>query len=159
METMTDWVTKAGKAKLQEKAQAIVDAVDEALWKDNPRFNAEYRAASAALMEAINQTQNGQGMISAAELHLIAMEMKKTMTDLSPAAQAVLWAFNSKFDWIEDGIPGPQFNAIAAVIRAVADQVVPSDAVEPRNYLPMAIECQRIRKELLTIADELEIND
>jgi hypothetical protein len=81
------------------------------------------------------------------------------MADLSPAAQAVFWAFNSKFDWIEDGIPGPQFNAIAAVIRAVADQVVPSDAVEPRNYLPMAIECQRIRKELLTIADELEIND
>ena len=72
---MTDWVKKAGKAKLQEKALAIVDAVDEALCKDNPRL--EYRAASAALMEAINQTQNGQGMISAAELHLIAMEMRK----------------------------------------------------------------------------------
>jgi len=81
------------------------------------------------------------------------------MADLSPAAQAVFWAFYSKFDWIGDGIPGPQFNAIAAAIRAAADQVVPSDAVEPRNYLPMAIECQRIRKELLTIADELEIND
>ena len=78
------------------------------------------------------------------------------MTDLSPAAQAVFWAFNSKFDWIEDGIPGSQFNAIAAAIRAAADQVVPSDAVEPRNYLPMAIECQRIRKEILAIADELE---
>jgi hypothetical protein len=78
------------------------------------------------------------------------------MTDLSPAAQAVFWAFNSKFDWIEDGIPGPQFNAIAAAIRAAADQVVPSDAVEPRNYLPMAIECQRIREEILAIADELE---
>jgi hypothetical protein len=79
------------------------------------------------------------------------------MADLSPAAQAVFWAFNSKFDWIEDGIPGPQFNAIAAAIRAAADQVVPSDAVEPRNYLPMAIECQRIRKEILAIADELEL--
>ncbi len=78
------------------------------------------------------------------------------MADLSPAAQAVFWAFNSKFDWIEDGIPGPQFNAIAAAIRAAADQVVPSDAVEPRNYLPMAIECQRIRKEILAIAEELE---
>jgi recombinational DNA repair protein (RecF pathway) len=74
---MTDWWKKAGKAKLQEKAQAIVDAVDEALWENNPRFNSEYRAAMAALLEAINQTQNGQGMISAAELHLIAMEMKK----------------------------------------------------------------------------------
>jgi len=54
---MTDWWKKAGKAKLQEKAQAIVDAVDQALW------------------EAINQAQNGQGMISDAELHLIAMEI------------------------------------------------------------------------------------
>jgi len=79
------------------------------------------------------------------------------MADRSPAAQAVFWAFNSKFDWIEDGIPGPQFNAIAAAIRAAADQVVPSDAVEPRNYLPMAIECQRIRKEILAIAEELEL--
>ena len=72
-----NWVQKAGKAKLREKAQAIVDAVDKALWENNPRFNAEYRAASAALLEAINQTQNGQGMVSAADLHLIAMEMKK----------------------------------------------------------------------------------
>lgn len=74
---MADWVQKAGKAKIKNKAQAIVDAVDQALWQNNPRFNAEYRAASAALLETINQTQNGQGMISAAELHLIAMEMKK----------------------------------------------------------------------------------
>jgi hypothetical protein len=74
---MTDWVKKAGKAKIRERAQAIVDAVDNALWMANPRFNAEYRAASAALLEAINQTQNGQGMISAADLQLIAMEMKK----------------------------------------------------------------------------------
>ena len=74
---MTDWVQKAGKAKIKDKAQAIVDAVDQALWQNNPRFNAEYRAASAALLETINQTQNGQGMISAADLHLIAMEMKK----------------------------------------------------------------------------------
>lgn len=74
---MTNWVQKAGKAKIKDKAQAIVDAVDEALWENNPRFNAEYRAALAALLEAINQTQNGQGMISAAELHLIAMEIKK----------------------------------------------------------------------------------
>jgi hypothetical protein len=77
-------------------------------------------------------------------------------TNISAIAQEVVYAFNSKFDWIEDGVPGPQFNAIAAAIRAAADQVVPSDAVEPRNYLPMAIECQRIREEFLAIADELE---
>ena len=43
------------------------------------------------------------------------------MTELSPAAQAVFHAFNSKFDWIEDGVPGPQFNSIAAALRAAAD--------------------------------------
>jgi len=81
---MTDWWKKAGKAKLQEKAQAIVNAADEALWKNyealwknNPRINSERRAIMAVLLETINQTQNGQGMISAAELHLIVMEMKK----------------------------------------------------------------------------------
>jgi hypothetical protein len=41
---------------------------------------------------------------------------------LSPAARAVFEAFNSKFDWIEDGVPGPQFRAIAAALRAAADQ-------------------------------------
>jgi hypothetical protein len=45
---------------------------------------------------------------------------------------------------------------VAAALLVAADQVVPSDAMEPRNYLPMAIECQRIRAELLAIADELE---
>ena len=45
----------------------------------------------------------------------------------------------------------------AAALRAAADQVAPSDADEPRNYLPMAIECQRIRKELLAIAADLEL--
>jgi hypothetical protein len=70
---------------------------------------------------------------------------------LSPAAQAVLDAANMVFSQA-----GTTAQGIAAVLRAVADQVSPSDAAEPRNYLPMAIECQRIRKELLAIATELE---
>jgi hypothetical protein len=45
------------------------------------------------------------------------------MTNLSPAAQEVFWAFNSKFAWIEDGVPGPQFKAIAAVLRAVEKEL------------------------------------
>jgi len=71
------------------------------------------------------------------------------MTDqpLSPAAQAVLWAgLGHDSDHL----------VIAAALRAAADQVVPSDADEPRNSLPMAIECQRIRAELLAIAAELD---
>ena len=71
------------------------------------------------------------------------------MTNLSPAAKAVRKAYYST----NDDLAGP---ALAAALRAAADQVAPSDAVEPRNNLPMAIECQRIRKELLAIADELE---
>jgi hypothetical protein len=77
------------------------------------------------------------------------------MTDqpLSPAAQAVLDAFTGN-----DTIHGFHLMTprIAAALRAAADQVVPSDADEPRNSLPMAIECQRIRAELLAIAAELD---
>jgi hypothetical protein len=76
-----------------------------------------------------------------------------TNDSMSPAAQAVL-------DASSDAPVGDGWNAdrlaIAAALRAAADQVVPSDTVEPRNYLPMAMECQRIRSELLAIAAELE---
>jgi hypothetical protein len=68
---------------------------------------------------------------------------------LSPAAQAVLDATCSRW-------PRSPEQIAAAAIRAVADQVAPSDAMEPRNYIPMALECQRIRAEILAIADELE---
>ena len=62
-------------------------------------------------------------------------------------------AAKSSLDWESGYLP----NAVAAaVLRAAADQVAPSDAMEPRNHIPMALECQRIRKELLAIADELE---
>ena len=57
---------------------------------------------------------------------------------LSPAARAVFESFNSKFDWVEDGVPGPQFNSIAAALRAAA------------------LYCKQDRIRLLAIADELE---
>lgn len=44
------------------------------------------------------------------------------MPELSPAARAVFESFNSKFEWIEDGVPSPQFSAIAAALRTAADQ-------------------------------------
>ena len=75
------------------------------------------------------------------------------MTDLSPAAQAVLNAAEAVSEY---GKATPLMKArLAAALRAAADQVAPSDAMEPRNNLPMAIECQRIRSELLAIAAEL----
>jgi len=69
-------------------------------------------------------------------------------TPLSPAAQAVLAAVEAhgKFRYR---------NLAAAALRAVADQVAPSDLDEPRNNLPAVLECQRIRRELLAIAAEL----
>jgi hypothetical protein len=73
------------------------------------------------------------------------------MPDLSPAAQAILDAY-----WDDAPLESGARCGLAAALRAAADQVAPSDAIEPRNYLPMAIECQRIRAELLAIADELE---
>jgi hypothetical protein len=63
---------------------------------------------------------------------------------LSPAAQAVFHAFNSKFDWIEDGVPGPQFNAIAAALRAAAGYMFPNDTA------------QQCHDRILAIADELD---
>ena len=71
------------------------------------------------------------------------------MTNLSPAAQAVL-------DAVIEICPAPADEIATAALKAAADQVAPSDAMEPRNNLPMAIENQRIRSELLAIAAELE---
>ena len=77
------------------------------------------------------------------------------MTDLSPAAQAVLDAFLGDAEDTGLQIDDLREN-VAAALRAAADQVAPSDAMEPRNHIPMALECQRIRAELLAVAAELE---
>ena len=82
------------------------------------------------------------------------------MTDLSPAAQAVLDATGRK-TWYRN-------NDIAAALRGVADQVAPEQTEPPcgesepwpQSYQLMADskweQRQQIRAELLAIADELE---
>jgi hypothetical protein len=81
--------------------------------------------------------------------------------DHIPAVRAILNAYRDA-SWAPDTEdPNKHYKwshkaGLAAALRAAADQVAPSDADEPRNYLPMAIECQRIRAELLAIAAELE---
>jgi hypothetical protein len=77
------------------------------------------------------------------------------MTDqpLSAAAQAVI---NSTAEQVLTDRRIKMEHIAAAALRAAADQVAPSDAMEPRNNLPMAVECQRIRAELLAIAAELD---
>jgi hypothetical protein len=90
---------------------------------------------------------------------LSAEHWSNLMTDptpLSPAAQAVWNAANNSSAYGPEDCLNEARQIAAAALRAAADQVVPSDAMEPRNYIPMAIECQRIRAELLAIAAELE---
>jgi hypothetical protein len=76
------------------------------------------------------------------------------MNNLSPAAQAVLDAYNSRWD-----------NDLAAALRAAADQVVPVAEVAPQEDLESGREAmawglrqqtQLTRYQLLAIAAELE---
>jgi hypothetical protein len=78
------------------------------------------------------------------------------MTDLSPAAQAVLDAF-LKAPIQRTHIEDDQY-AIAATLRAVADEVVPEHANPVGDAHDDARHDQwmRIRYKLLAIADELE---
>ena len=78
------------------------------------------------------------------------------MNELSPAAAAIVTAFDDRYELLGGFDDNWQELCIAAALQAAADQVAPSDAMEPRNHIPMAIECQRIRAELLAIAAELE---
>jgi hypothetical protein len=72
------------------------------------------------------------------------------MADLSPAAQTVFWAFNSEFDWIEDGVPGPQFKAIAAALRALVG--ANAYEVEGEGWYSLVIDVD----DIYAIAAELE---
>jgi hypothetical protein len=69
------------------------------------------------------------------------------MTDLSPAAQAVRKAYYST----DDDLAGP---ALAAALRAAADQVVPETN---SMFISLAeLQQEKTRDQLLAIADELE---
>jgi hypothetical protein len=67
------------------------------------------------------------------------------MTDLSPAAQKVFWEFNRAASGKPDD--WHYLPAIAAALRAAADQVVPT-TVDPR--------LSTVRSDLMRIARELE---
>ena len=67
------------------------------------------------------------------------------MTDLSPAAQQVFWEFNRAASGKPDG--WHYLPAIAAALRAAANQVVPANGSRKNN---------EIRAEFLAIAAELE---
>jgi len=69
------------------------------------------------------------------------------MTNLSPAAQAVRMAYYST----NDGLAG---SALAAALRAAADQVVPPFIARPSTRTGLVK--LNIRNRLLHIADELD---
>ena len=78
------------------------------------------------------------------------------MTDLSPAAQQVFWEFNRA----ASGKPDDRhyLPAIAAALRAAADQVVPEpNDWDKDNFSTQALRLRCVmRDQLLAIAAELE---
>ena len=77
------------------------------------------------------------------------------MTNLSPAAQAVLDAWSDNTLYTRDKEP----QALAAALRAVAEQLVPQVYLPERFYSGEDFEeyaRQMTRQHLLAIADELE---
>lgn len=79
------------------------------------------------------------------------------MTDpLSPSARATYDAFNRVGLYNEPSFETDR-KALAAALRAAADQVVPPEQETPWGSIVQAHEAQlRIRNDLLAIADELE---
>ena len=78
------------------------------------------------------------------------------MTDLSPAAQAVLDAANNELDhapWDVSYLAKP---AVAAALRAAADQVVPETTTPWNSTLFLIMSTPEVRAKLLAIAAELE---
>ena len=73
------------------------------------------------------------------------------MTDLSPAAQAVL-------DAVREICPAPADEIAVAALRAAADQVVPEELTEWQSYTNEAIRLNLmgVRSTILAIASELE---
>lgn len=71
---------------------------------------------------------------------------------LSPTARAVFEAFNSRFEWIEDGVPAPQFKALAAVFRAAASEVRKDEYETPGGSYAEMIDVD----DLLDLADEFD---
>ena len=80
------------------------------------------------------------------------------MSELSPQAQEVFWAFNRAASGKPDD--WHYLPAIAAALRAAADQVVPKEwpTIEDYNEYEQGVAAANIkyRNQILAIADELE---
>lgn len=75
------------------------------------------------------------------------------MPELSPAAQAVFWAWSDVVGWAGDP-PPVERQALAAALRAAADQVAPVYACKRGSIYGDTM--RGVRSNLLAIAAELE---
>ena len=77
------------------------------------------------------------------------------MTDLSPAAQAVLDAFLA--EWPDEALEQDR-RCLAAALRAAADRVVPKEPLHggDQRWMFERDARQSSRKKMLAIADELD---
>ena len=82
------------------------------------------------------------------------------MADLSPAAQAVVDAWDAKLNPDPDGLTylthDPEREALAAALQAAADQVVPEQGCQIYGLTARENERQQVREEILAISAELE---
>jgi hypothetical protein len=79
------------------------------------------------------------------------------MPELSPAADAVLDAYMDNCGWL-DGPMQRDYQCVAAVLRAAADQVLPEEPLYggDQRWMFERDARQACRKKLLAIASELE---
>jgi hypothetical protein len=80
------------------------------------------------------------------------------MTDLSPAAQAIVQAFDDRYELLGPLEDDWQEQCLAAAIRALADQAVPRPARFPESEYRLGIRDAKrdVRAAILAIATELE---
>jgi hypothetical protein len=81
------------------------------------------------------------------------------MTDLSPAAQAIVKSFNDRYELLGPLEDNWQEQCLAAALGALADQVVP-ETNQPRHVIGYELgdwdARGDVRREILDIATELE---
>jgi hypothetical protein len=80
------------------------------------------------------------------------------MTDLSPAAQAIVKAFDDRYELLGPLEDDWQEQCLVAALRALADQVVPHSGRYPMSEYMEGLRNAKhdVRAKILAIANELE---
>jgi len=78
------------------------------------------------------------------------------MTQLSPAAQAIVKAFDDRYELLGPLEDYWQEQCLAAAIRAAVDQAIPMTKTPWGSTLVPVLTAQESHERILAIADELE---